>query len=67
MLSPPRNSEQVLNIPPFINQAHLEATHPIYGALLRGGRSRPAGGEAELSLTHKDKHMMTELLTGTGD
>lgn len=67
MLSPPRNSEQVLNIPLFINQAHLEATRPRYGALLRGGRRRPAGCEAELSLTRKDKPMTTELLTDAGD
>lgn len=37
MLSPPRNSEQVLNIPLFINQAHLETTHPQHGGSLKGG------------------------------
>lgn len=38
LLSPPRNSEQVLNIPPFINQAHLETTHPQHRGSLKGGR-----------------------------
>lgn len=38
LLSPPRNSEQVLNIPPFINQAHLETTHPQHRGSLKRGR-----------------------------